>query len=72
MFLRSLIGYSNSGYLVLFTDSPSAPPYEANLTSKMASLFAGVPNGEISQIIKEAVTEKDKEGDKIRFGSFNR
>ena len=52
---------------MLFTDSPSAPPCEANLTSKMASLFTGVPNGEISQIIKEAVTEKDKEGDEIRF-----
>ena len=27
-FLRALIGYSNSGYLVLFTDSPPVPPSE--------------------------------------------
>ena len=38
----------------------------------MASRFAAVTNKEISQIIKQAVPEIHKEGDEVRFGSFNR
>ena len=35
----------------------------------MVSRFAGVTSKEISQIIKQAVSEIPEEGDKIRFGS---
>ena len=41
------------------------------ISNKIASWFAAVTNKEISQIIKQAVPEI-QEGDKIRFGSFNR
>ena len=44
----------------------------AKVTSKMASRFAAVTNKEISQIIKQVAPEIHKEGEKIRFGSFNR
>ena len=44
----------------------------AKVTSKMTSWFAAVTNQEIPQIIKQAVPEMHEEGDKIRFGSFNR
>ena len=44
----------------------------AKVTSKMASQFAAVTNKEISQIIKQAVPEIHEEGEKIRFGSFNK
>ena len=37
----------------------------------MASRFAAVTSKEISQIIKQAVSEIHEEGDEIRFGSFN-
>ena len=38
----------------------------------MASRFAAVTNKEISQLVKQAVLEIHEEGDKSRFGSFNR
>ena len=38
----------------------------------MVSRFAAVTNKEISQIIKQAVPEIHEEGDKSRFGSFDR
>ena len=38
----------------------------------MPSQFAAVTNKEISQIMKQAVPEIHKEGDKVQFGSFNR
>ena len=61
---------------MLFTDSPPAPPPSdaklALVMSKMVSRFAAVTNKEISQIIKQAVPEIHKEGDEIRFRSFNR
>ena len=44
----------------------------AKVSSQMASRFATVTNKEISQIIKQVVPEIHEEGDKIRFGSFNR
>ena len=37
----------------------------------MPSRFAAA-NKEISQLIKQAVTEIHEEGDEVRFGSFNR
>ena len=36
----------------------------------MASRFAAVTNKEISQIIKQAVSEIHEEGDEIRFWKF--
>lgn len=72
---NALIGYSKTGYSVLFTDSPSAPLCDYKLPyimSIMASVFAVVTNNEISQIIKQTVAEIHKEGDKIWFESFNR
>ena len=50
-----------------------SPPGDAKLTlvtSKMSSLFAAVTNEEISQIIEEAIPNKQEEGDKIQFRSF--
>ena len=46
----------------------------AKVTSKVASRFAAVKkkNKEISQMIEQAVLEIHEEGDKFRFGSFNR
>ena len=38
----------------------------------MAFRFAAVTGKEISQIIKQAVLEIPKEGEEIRFGSFDR
>ena len=38
--------------------------------SKMASQFAAVTSEEISQINEEAVSEKNEEGDKIRYLSM--
>ena len=38
---------------------------------KMPSSFAVITNKEISQLITQAVPEIHKEGDKVRFGSFN-
>ena len=46
------------------------PNTVAKVTSKMSSRFAAVTNEEISQIIGEAVSDKQEEGDKIRFRSF--
>ena len=46
------------------------PNTVAKATSKMSSRFAAVTNEEISQIIGEAVSDKQEEGDKIRFRSF--
>ena len=34
--------------------------------------FAAVTNKEVSKLIKPAVPEIHKEGDEVRFGSFNR
>ena len=39
---------------------------------KMPSRFAAVTDKEISQLIKQAVPEIHKEGDEVRFRSFNR
>ena len=50
-----------------------SPPGDAKLTlvtSKMSSLFAAVTNEEISQIIEEAIPNKQEEGDKTQFRSF--
>ena len=50
-----------------------SPPGDAKLTlvtSKMSSLFAAVTNEEISQIIEEAVPNKQEEGDEIQFRIF--
>ena len=50
-----------------------SPPGDAKLTlvtSKMYSLFAAVTNEEISQIIEEAVPNKQEEGDEIQFRIF--
>ena len=44
----------------------------AKVASKMASRFAAVNKKEISQLIKQAVSEIHEEGDEVRFGSFNR
>ena len=77
VFSRALIGYSTFGYPVLFTDSPPVSPskrsqirisYEKNGFPQ----FAAVTNKEVSQIIKQAVPKIHEEGDKIRFGIFNR
>ena len=62
MFSLALIGYSTSGYPVLFTDSPPAPPSERRQTRISYEQngfpgFAAVTNKEISQIIKQAVPE---------------
>ena len=38
----------------------------------MASRFAAVTNKEISQIIKQAVSEIHEEGDEIRFWKFQK
>ena len=37
----------------------------------MPSLFAAVTNKEISQLIKQAVSEVHEEGDEVLLGSFN-
>ena len=37
----------------------------------MPSRFAAVTNKEISQLIKQAVSEIHEEGDEVRIGSFN-
>ena len=42
----------------------------ALVTSKMSSRFAAVKNEEISQIIEEAVPDKQEEGKEIRLRSF--
>ena len=50
-----------------------SPPGDAKLTlvtSKMSSLFAAVTNEEISQIIEEAVPNKQEEGDEIQCRIF--
>ena len=50
-----------------------SPPGDAKLTlvtSKMSSLFAAVTNEETSQIIEEAVPNKQEEGDEIQFRIF--
>ena len=50
-----------------------SPPGDAKLTlvtSKMSSLFAAVTNEEISQIIEEAVPNKQEGGDEIQFRIF--
>lgn len=50
-----------------------SPPGDAKLTlvtSKMSSLFAAETNEEISQIIEEAVPNKQEEGDEIQFWIF--
>ena len=72
--MRVLIGHSLSEYPPLFTDSPPVPQSERAMpnSSKMPSQFAAVTNKEISQLIKQAVTEIHKEGDEVQFGSFNR
>ena len=44
----------------------------AQVSNKIPSRFAAVTNKEISQLIKQAVPEIHEEGDKVRFGSFNR
>ena len=44
----------------------------AQVASKTPSRFAAVINKEISQLIKQAVSEIHEEGDEVRFGSFNR
>ena len=44
----------------------------AQVASKILSRFAAVTNKEISRLIKLAVPEIHEEGDKVRFGSFNR
>ena len=73
----AVIGYSKSGYPVLFTDSPLAPPngrrqtrvsYEQNGFPIYS--FIAVTHNVISQIIKEAVPEIHEVGDEIRFRSF--
>ena len=59
-----------------FTDSPPVPPNERRQIREIASSqFAAVTNeeiSEISQIISQAVPEIHEEGEKLRFGSFNR
>ena len=72
--MRVLIGHSLSEYPALFTDSPPVPQSERATpnSSKMPSQFAAVTNKEISQLIKQAVTEIHKEGDEVQFRSFNR
>ena len=75
VFLRVLIGYSISEYPALFTDSPPVPPSERRQTRvncKMPSRFAAVTNKEISQLIKQAVSEIHEESDEARGGSFHR
>ena len=76
--MRALIGYSKSGYPVLFTDSPLAPPngrrqtrvsYEQNGFPVYS--FIAVTNKVISQN-NQAVPEIHEEGDESRFRSFNR
>ena len=50
-----------------------SPPGDAKLTlvtSKMYSLFAAVTNEEISQIIEEAVPNKQEKGDKLNLEFF--
>ena len=49
--------------------SDAKPAWDA---SKMLSRFAAVTNQEISQLIKQAISEIHEEGDEVRFGSFNR
>ena len=75
-FARSdwLLNHWISNAIHWFTSSSSerATPNSRIIESKMASRFAAVTNKEISQIIKQAVPEIHKEGDEVRFGSFNR
>ena len=50
-----------------------SPPGDAKLTlvtSKMSSLFAAVTNEKISQVIEDAVPNKQAEGDEIQFRIF--
>ena len=78
--MRALIGYSKSGYPVLFTDSPLAPPPNGRRQTRVSYeqngfqvySFIALTNKVISQIIKQAVPEIHEEGDEVRFGSFNR
>ena len=70
-FSHALIGYSTSEYPVLFT-SRSSERATQNVARKMVSRFTAVTDEEISQIIKQAVPDIHEEGDKGRFGSFNR
>ena len=71
-----MIGYSISEYPPLFTDSPPVPPSERRQTrvscEQNAFPVSAVKNKEISQLIKQAVPEIHEEGDKVRFGNFNR
>ena len=75
-FSRALIGYSISEYPALFTDSPAVPPSERLQTilgcEQMPFRFAAVRNKEISELIKQAVSEIHDEGDVVRFDYFNR
>ena len=64
-----------SEFPALFIDSPQVPPSERRQTrvsSKMPSRFAAVTNKEISQLIKQAVSEIHEESDEARGGSFHR
>ena len=73
--MRALVGYSISEYPALFTDSPPVPPSERRQTRvscKMPFRFAAVTNKEISQLIKQAVSEIHEESDEARGGSFHR
>ena len=71
-----MIGYSISEYPALCTDSPPVPPSERRQTrvscEQNAFPVSAVKNKEISQLIKQAVPEIHEEGDKVRFGNFNR
>ena len=71
-----MIGYSISEYPPLFTDSPPVPPSERRQTrvscEQNAFPVSAVKNKEISQLMKQAVPEIHEEGDKVRFGNFNR
>ena len=66
MFSRVLIGYSNSRYPVLFTDSsPGSERLQTPVSYEQNGFparFAALTNEDISQINEEAVPEKHKGG----------
>ena len=64
-------GISNTIHYFSERETPNSRKLRV-VTNLMVSWFAFVTNREISQIIKQAVPEMNKEGDAIRFGSFNR
>ena len=75
-FLHALIGYSISEYPALFTDSPPFPQNERHQThvscEQNAFLVCCHDKQRNFTTKKQAVPEIHEEGDKVRFGSYNR